>query len=147
MRDLQTILSDAQSILSTGQSTNVLDLTDALHQIGQAAHPIRLRVAVADGASGSATSINVALQDCDTAGGSYADTSIKVSTILKAKLVTGALLLDVTLPATGGPGQIANSLGAEPPGPSPLRRFIAMEYTLTGGKYDKLKLNAWIEPY
>jgi len=132
MYDNATEFSKAQAITASAASTNTLDLGDTLHQIGQTAKKINLVVLVGSHFSGSMTSMNVALQDsADNA--SFADTNIKMSSVLKAKLVAGALLIDVPMPRSGAPAQVSAGIGFPPPGPSPLRRYLQVYYTLNGG--------------
>lgn len=145
MIDALTTFSANQAITASAASTKSLDLTDANHQIGQAAHKLKLKVMVGSAHfSGSMTSMDVALQD-SADNTTFADTNIKVSGIAKAKLLEGVLLLDVVLPSTGGAAQVANLVGSPPPGPSPLRRYIQVYYTLNGGAASAGKVYAFID--
>lgn len=146
MRDAQWVMSDAQAITGSAASTNTIDLTDANHQIGQAAHSLRYRVQVAAAPAGSATSVDFALQD-SADNSSFADTLLKLSSVAVAKLTAGTMVIDAPLPATGGAGQIGGELGDPPPGPSPLRRYVQTYYTLNGGAATGFEVNAWVEPY
>ena len=142
MRDSQTFFSQAQQVLASAQSTNVIDLADPNHQIGLAVKRARLRVRINTAFSGSLTSMTFALQDSLSGGGSFANTQIVLSSVLKAKLLAGADVLNVDLPVTGGIGQIG---GGQYPNTSPLRRFIAMQYTLNGGAAAAGKVDAWLD--
>lgn len=132
MYDHQMAFSEAQALTTTAASTNILDLTDLLHQIGQAAKHIKVRVDVHTTFAGSMTSANFALQSGPTATTLY-DTPLKISNVLKAALVAGVTVLRANLPETGDAANVGNAAGFPPPGPSPLRRFLGMNYTINGG--------------
>jgi len=145
-RDLQVTLSNNQAVTTTAASTNVLDLGDVGHQIGQSFKIPRLRVMVTTTFAGTttATSMSVALQDSLTAGGSFADTEIKALSIPVASLVAGAVLLDVPVPRSGMAAW-PNLYGSPFPAVS-LRRFIQFYYTRNGsGSWTAGKIMAWLD--
>jgi len=144
MYDNATAFSVNQALTASAASTNTLDLGDTLHQIGQSVKKLNLVVVVGTAFAGSMTSMNVALQDsADNA--SFADTNIKVSSVLKAALVAGVLVLDVPLPRSGAAAQIAGLVGSPPPGPSPIRRYVQVYYTLNGGAASAGKVYAYLD--
>lgn len=142
MRDSQMFFSNAQAITAAAQSTNVVDLADANHQIGWAVKQPLLRVRINTTFSGSLTSLTFALQDSAASGSGFADTEIKILSVAKAKLTAGTDILNVPLPVTGGPGQIGSG---QYPNASPLRRFIAVQYTPNGGNAAAGKVDAWLD--
>lgn len=144
--DHVTTLSDAQALTASAASTNAFDMGDANHQFGQTNERIRLVVRVNTTFSGSATSFDFALQD-SADDSTYNDTGIKLSGVAVAKCVTGALVMAVQFPETGGAAQVANWFGAPMPGPTPVRRYIKMYYTLNGGGLAAGKVDAFLETF
>ncbi len=142
MRDSQMIFSSAQAITAAAQSTNVIDLADPNHQIGWAVKQPILRVRINTTFSGSLTSMTFALQDSAASASSFTDTEIKIFSVAKAKLVAGTDILNIPIPVTGGAAQIGSG---QYPNQSPLRRFIAVQYTPNGGNAAAGKVDAWLD--
>ena len=144
MMDAQTWLSQAQRLTASAASTP-FDFGDANHWIGATVKKIKLRVRIHDKFSGSLTSLSVAWQDA-VANTGYADTAIKIVSVLKAKLLAGADLLDVDLPLTGGAAEVGGSLAY--PNQSTLARYGQFYYTLNGGKAASSgSVDAWFDTY
>jgi len=104
-RDASLMYSNAQALPASAASTNTLDLSDALHQIGQGARKIKVVVSVDTTFAGSLTSADFAFQD-SADNTTFADTGIKLSAVAVAKLTAGTLVMAFDLPATGrGPNR------------------------------------------
>ena len=119
-RDAQLLLSNAQAITATADSTHVIDQGAVVDHVGVAFNIFgpesgKPRLVITIGTAPTAgTGIQAALHDCDTVNGVYSATGIGlVSAIPIAMLVAGYEMLNVLLP----PG---------------LRRFLKVVYTTTG---------------
>lgn len=142
--DAQTWLAKALRLTASANSTP-FDFGDANHFIGAAAKKIKIRVRVNAKFSGSMTSLTVAWQD-SADNSAYVNTAIVLSSVLKAKLLAGADLLDVDIPLTGGPAQVSGSLAY--PVLSTLRRYGQVAFTLNGGKAASSgAVDAWLDVY
>ena len=142
--DGQTWLAQALRLTSSAASTP-FDFGDANHWIGGTVKKIKLRARVNTKFSGSMTSLSIAWQD-SADNSSYADTAVKLVSVLKAKLVAGADLLDVDLPLSGGAGQVSGSLAY--PNLGFLRRYGQFYFTLNGGKAASSgAVDAWIDVF
>lgn len=125
MRDDKLVLSDAQEVTATAASTNVIDMKDADHNVGEGKQVIlEIRVPVAATADGAAT-VTFALQD-SADNSSWADTEIKTAAIGKATLVKGYKVLRTALP-TG------------------LSRYLRVYYTVATGPLTAGAFDAWLD--
>ena len=133
MRDAQMMFNAVagQTITATAASSNSIDLADALHQIGQTVKKISLKCRIV-GAFSTLTSLDIAFQD-SADNSSFNDTDTKISTVLVAKLVLGAVIMDINLgPSMAGLSATVSTLLGTPPGATPLRRYVRMNYTVNG---------------
>lgn len=127
-----TRFSDAQSLAggtsgTAVASTNVVDLYDLMHRVGQSPHVISVRV-FCDESFNNITSEEFALQDsADNA--TFTNTDL-VRTVALADLVAGYELLNERFPVTG-PNGTFGPLGTIGAGASPIRRYVRFAYTPT----------------
>jgi len=145
-RDSQTMFNavGGQAITASAASSNSVDLVDSLHQIGDAVKDIMLVVRV-NQTFNTLTSLDVALQD-SADNSSFADTAIKIPTILLAKLTIGTQILRIPLPTSGsGAAQVGSGQLGVPPEPNSLRRYLRMNYTVNGSNPTLGIIDAWLE--
>jgi hypothetical protein len=84
--DNENLFCEGQAITATAASTNVIDMGQANTGRGE---PVELLIqAIEDFAATGDATLTVALQDCDTEGGTYADLQ-STGAIAKADLTAG----------------------------------------------------------
>jgi hypothetical protein len=117
--DKMLTLSAEQAITATADST-VVEVGEGAGNSGQMALVVDVNTAfTADGAA----TLAIALQHCDTEGGSYTATGVALAATGKASLTAGARLLAVRLPAT-------------------TKKYVKLVYTVATGPMTAGKINA-----
>ncbi len=99
--DTQLLFSDAQAVTADANSTNVIDISAALRDLGRGGH-FRVRVqvdTVMDSAGEGATLIVKLVESADAALGTPT-TLYATAAIAEATLVAGYVIFDILLPKT-----------------------------------------------
>ena len=142
--DSALLFSNAQAITASAASTNSIDLYDLGHRLGQAGRRFDITVECVE-TFNNLTSLGVALED-SADNLSFATTEISGTyTLASGILDAGALIMRVPIPETGIGGADSRGTGYPFPGPSPIRRYAEMYYTVTGTAPTTGKVTAWIE--
>ncbi len=128
--DNALVFSSAQPITATAPSTNTIDLYDIMHRLGQSARKLYVTVECV-ATFNNLTSLGVTLQDSADNATFSATELTGTFTLASGALAAGILIMRAPLPTTGIAGT-PYPYGYPGPGPTAIRRYIGLEYSVTG---------------